>query len=81
VLAHETVRVVAGRFDAFKLEARGEFTGRSKGGPGILSGEFKSTYWYAPAAKAIVKSEIWSTYRGSATVELAQVQLSASGGR
>jgi hypothetical protein len=32
VLAHESVYVVAGRFDAFKLEASGTFTGVSKGG-------------------------------------------------
>lgn len=74
VVAHETVRVVAGEFAAFRLEAGGSFTGRSKGGPGVLSGEFRSTYWYAPAARAIVKSETWSTYRGAVTVELARVE-------
>jgi hypothetical protein len=81
VVAHETVRVVAGAFDAFKLEATGSFTGRSRGGPGVLSGEFKSTYWYAPAAKAIVRSQTWSTYRGAVTVELTQVHLGALAGR
>jgi hypothetical protein len=81
VVAHETVRVVAGAFDAFRLEATGSFTGRSRGGPGILSGEFKSTYWYAPAAKAIVKSQMWSTYRGAVTVELTQVHLGVPAGR
>jgi hypothetical protein len=81
VVAHERVRVVAGTFDAFKLEATGSFTGRSRGGPGYLSGEFRSTYWYAPAAKAIVRSQVWSTYRGAVTVELAEAKLGAPGGR
>jgi hypothetical protein len=81
VVAHETVRVVAGEFAAFKLEASGSFTGRSKGGPGVLSGEFRSTYWYAPSARAIVKSETWSTYRGAVTVELARVELASPTGR
>jgi hypothetical protein len=81
VVAHEAVRVIAGQFDAFKLEASGTFTGRSKGGPGLLSGEFKSTYWYSPAAKAIVRSEMWSTYRGAATTELVEVKLGGSPGR
>jgi hypothetical protein len=81
VVAHEPVRVVAGRFDAFKLEARGSFTGLSRGGPGLLSGEFESTYWYAPAAKAIVKSRVWSTYRGTTHTELADVQLNEAARR
>jgi hypothetical protein len=81
VVAHESVHVVAGRFDAFKIEASGTFTGRSKGGPGVLSGEFNSTYWYSPAAKAIVKSELWSTYRGSSHVELTEVRLRGAAGR
>ncbi|HMM87164.1 MAG: hypothetical protein ACLGIT_15880 [Gammaproteobacteria bacterium] len=81
VVAHETVRVVAGEFAAFRLEASGSFTGRSKGGPGVLSGEFRSTYWYAPAARAIVKSETWSTYRGAVTVELVRFEPSGSAGR
>lgn len=81
VVAHESVRVVAGQFDAFRLEAGGTFTGRSRGGPGHLSGEFKWTYWYSPAARAIVKSEMWSTYRGTVNVELARVQSGGSAGR
>jgi hypothetical protein len=81
VVAQESVHVVAGQFDAFKLEASGTFTGLSKGGPGVLSGEFKSTYWYSPAAKAVVKSELWSTYRGTSYVELTEVRLSEAAGR
>jgi hypothetical protein len=81
VVAYESVSVIAGQFDAFKLEATGTFTGRSRGGPGLLSGEFKSTYWYAPAAKAIVKSQLWSTYRGAVNTELVEFRLSEAAGR
>lgn len=81
VVAYESVSVIAGQFDAFKLEAIGTFNGRSRGGPGLLSGEFKSTYWYAPAAKTIVKSQLWSTYRGTVNTELVEFRLSEAAGR
>jgi len=55
--------------------ATGQFKGLSKGGPGILQGESKATYWYAPAARAIVKSLSENAYRGRTTVELVSVQL------
>jgi hypothetical protein len=75
VLAHEKVSVVAGEFDAFKLQATGRFSGRSKGGPGILAGEFISTYWYAPSVRAIVKATLTSPYRGTSHVELVKAEL------
>lgn len=75
VLAHEKVSVVAGEFDAFKLQATGHFSGRSKGGPGILAGEFTSTYWYAPSVRTIVKSTLTSPYRGTSNVELVKAEL------
>ena len=75
VVAHEKVRVVAGEFDAFKLTSKSRFTGLSKGGPGVISGESIATYWYAPAARAIVKSMSKSTYRGASTVELVEASL------
>jgi hypothetical protein len=75
VVAYERVRVPAGEFDAFKLEASGRVQGKSKGGPGIIDGESRSTYWYAPAARAIVKMEYRNTYRGSATTELVAFEL------
>ena len=75
VIAHEKVRVAAGEFDAFKLVAKSRFTGSSKGGPGKLEGESMHTYWYAPTARAIVKSLSQSPYRGKSTVELAAFEL------
>lgn len=75
VLAHEKVSVVAGEFDAFKLQATGHFSGRSKGGSGILAGEFTSTYWYAPSVRTIVKSTLTSPYRGTSHVELVKAEL------
>jgi hypothetical protein len=64
------VRVVAGEFDAFRLVAKGTIRGSSYGGAGQLEGETSSTYWYAPAANAIVKMKNRNTYRGESTVEL-----------
>ena len=55
--------------------ASGRFDGRSRGGPGVLAGEFTSTYWYAPSIRAIVKSTTTSTYRGTAHVELVEARL------
>ena len=75
VIAHERVRVVAGEFDAFKIVATGSFRGLSKGGPGILSGDVDQTYWYAPAARAVVKFVSRNPYRGTSTVELVEATL------
>ena len=74
VVRRETVRVVAGEFDAFMLVSKGSFRGLSKGGPGIVSGEATSTYWYAPGARAIVKLVAQSPYRGASTVELVRAR-------
>lgn len=75
VQAFEKVRVAAGEFDAFRIAASGRFDGRSRGGPGVLAGEFVATYWYAPSVRAIVKSTTTSTYRGTAHVELVEARL------
>lgn len=75
VQAYEKVRVAAGEFDAFRIAASGRIDGRSRGGPGVLAGEFTSTYWYAPSMRAIVKSTTTSTYRGTAHVELVEARL------
>lgn len=75
VAAHETVRVAAGEFEAFRLEAKGTIHGSSYGGSGQLRGETATTYWYAPAARAIVKSTNRNTYRGESTVELVAYRL------
>jgi hypothetical protein len=74
VVAFEKVRVVAGEFDAFRIETRGKFRGRSKAG-GHVIGEWVGFFWYAPAARAIVKSIQRSPYRGTSTVELVAFAL------
>jgi hypothetical protein len=48
----ESVKVSAGEFDAYKLEANGYMNLDSGGGRRI-----SFTYWYAPKAKAIVRME------------------------
>jgi hypothetical protein len=74
VEAYERITVPAGNFDAFRLSATGSIAGTSYAGSGQLAGETRSTYWYAPAANAIVKVNSRSTYRGEATVELVSFQ-------
>jgi len=68
VVGYEKVRVPAGEFDAFKLEAKGNWMTGSKTGTDTW------TYWYAPAARAVVKSEVQDTSGFTAT-ELAEFQL------
>ena len=68
VVGYEKVRVPAGEFDAFKLEARGSWIS------GSHTGEESRTYWYALAARGVVKSEIQDT-SGFTTTELAEFQL------
>lgn len=75
VEAYERVRVVAGEFDAFRLVASGTIHGASYAGAGQLRGETRTTYWYAPAAKAIVKMTNRSTYRGESTVEMVSYRV------
>jgi hypothetical protein len=72
VLAYESILVPAGRFDAFKLVARWMTRGRSPKGSSI-DAEITSTYWYAPAARAVVKSVTHNPYVGVSTVELVSV--------
>lgn len=73
VLTHEKVRVPAGEFDAFKLESTGSFSGTSN--VGAVSGLSSRTYWYAPAARAIVKEEFRDPYRGVYGFELVEFKL------
>jgi hypothetical protein len=69
VVGHEKVRVPAGDFEAFKLVSKGSIRGVSAKSSQI-EGEVTSTYWYAPAARAIVKTISRNPYIGVATVEL-----------
>ena len=74
VVAHERVAVAAGEFDAFKLEAKGHLSGTSPIGSRIDAETFL-TYWYAPAARAIVKSVYHNPYLGPSNVELVAFEL------
>ena len=73
VIANERVRVPAGEFDAFKLEAKGRVGVNGPPGPGAM--EETRLYWYAPEARAIVKEEVRNPYRGAFTVELVTFKL------
>jgi len=74
VVSFEKVSVPAGDFEAFKLTAREALSGTSPIGTNY-EGEATRTYWYAPAARAIVKSVSHNPYLGSATVELVGLEL------
>jgi len=74
VVGYEKVRVLAGDFDAFKLTSKASIRGVSTKNSQI-EGEVTSTYWYAPAARTIVKSISRNPYIGVSTVELVSFQL------
>jgi hypothetical protein len=74
VVGYEKVTVPAGEFDAFKLVAKGTITGVS-GINSQIAAETRATYWYAPTARAIVKSVSHNPYLGASTVELVEFQL------
>jgi hypothetical protein len=69
VVAYEKVVVPAGEFDAFRLEAKSRLSGTSPIDSRI-DAEALTTYWYAPEARAVVKSVQRRPYLGPATVEL-----------
>ena len=73
VVGYEKVRVGAGEFDAFKLESRAEFKGTSPDGP--VAGGGTMTYWYAPAARAVVRSLYKDQYQGLITTDLLEFKL------
>lgn len=74
VISYEKVSVPAGEFDAFKLIAKENISGTSPIGSQYNS-EATTTYWYAQAARTIVKSERHNPYLGRSTVELVEFQL------
>jgi hypothetical protein len=74
VVSYEPIEVPAGVFDAFKIEARGELGGSSPSNT-FYAGRTTTTYWYAPAARAIVKSIHHNPYQGTTTVELVELEL------
>lgn len=74
VLAYEPIEVAAGRFEAFKLQATGELGGSSPSNT-FYAGQTTATYWYAPAARAVVKSVHHNPYLGTTTVELVDFSI------
>jgi len=74
VADYEKVRVPAGEFDAFKLKAKSSFTAEDGS-----AGTHEFTYWYAPAARAVVKEMDQVTWAGGGwpetTCELVEFQL------
>lgn len=70
VVGYEKVRVPAGEFDAFKLERKGNW--RLSVGE---TGETTETYWYAPAARTIVKAEYRARHMPETTTDLAEFTL------
>ena len=59
VVSYEKVRVPAGEFDTFALKWNSSWN-NSMGGTGMSD----YTYWYAPAARAIIKSNLRVTWQG-----------------
>jgi hypothetical protein len=74
VAAHETVKVPAGTFAAFRLTSTETLSGTSPVGS-QYAGQVTRTYWYAPTARAIVKSVTRHPYLGPSTVELVDIAL------
>lgn len=74
VRGYEKVKVAAGEFDAFKLDMKGTYNVTAVGGA-TFSGSSTRTYWYAPAARAIVREDIDDSFRGIYSVELTSFKL------
>jgi len=74
IVGHERITVPAGEFDAFKLVSRETLSGTSPAGS-KYAGEITRSYWYAPAARAIVKSVSHDPYMGTTTVQLVAMSV------
>lgn len=70
VLGYEKITVAAGSFDAFRIEAKGFWNNDTTRG----NGRSKSTYWYAPAARAVVRFDYEDGYNNW-TRELIEYKL------
>lgn len=66
VVAYEKIKVPAGDFDAFKLVEKRAMRGVAANNS-FIDAQTSLTYWYAPAANAIVKSVYVNPYLGSTT--------------
>jgi hypothetical protein len=65
VASYEKVRVKAGEFDAFKVKWKDTWSAKN-GGNGVT----EITYWYAPAARGVVKSEMVIYWTGGGEPDL-----------
>jgi hypothetical protein len=74
VVGYEKVQVPAGEFEAFKLTSKASLSGVSPINS-QYGGDVVTTYWYAPAARAIVRSVSHNPYLGPINVDLVQFQL------
>jgi len=74
IMAYETVTVPAGKFDAFKLTSKERLSGTSPINS-QYAGEITRTYWYASAARAIIRSVSHNPYLGPTSVDLVEFQL------
>ena len=74
VTGYEKVSVPAGEFEAFKLTSTEALSGKSPIGS-VYAGQTTRTYWYAPAARAVVKIVSRNPYLGPSTVELVGLEL------
>ncbi len=72
VVGYEKVRVGAGEFDAFKLESRSEYKVPPEA---TVSSVSTMTYWYAPAARAVVRSISNDQHGGRVTTDLLGFKL------
>jgi len=70
VVSYEKVRVPAGEFDAFKLEWKSRWTDKAN-----ATGTTEMTYWYAPAVRAVVKSDRSRHWDPDLHCELTEFQL------
>jgi hypothetical protein len=71
VVGYERIKVPAGEFEAFKLVDKRFMRGISGIGS-VIDAEASLTYWYAPAANAIVKAIHANPYLGPSTIELVE---------
>ena len=69
VVGYEKVKVPAGEFDTYKIVSVGYFNGLAGG-----NGSARSTLWYAPAARASVRSTLDAGNNSSET-ELVEMKL------
>ena len=74
VVDHEDIVVPAGSYAAFRLVAKGRLHGTSPAGS-RYDAETTTTYWYAPSARAIVKTVSHNPYLGSSVIELVELGL------